>query len=151
MKGLGIRRLHGEGSGSARAVCPRVGCHHMAASSEPAPLYLPVCPNRARAVPACRMQLSPAPAHPVRRSLPLQVCRAGVGRPRKIWLTRHGESQFNTMGKIGGNSSLRLVWARRFFGGGFQGKAACEGALVQSSRVPSTQFPTTGIFFVHPF
>ncbi|PSC70832.1 6-phosphofructo-2-kinase fructose-2,6-bisphosphatase-like isoform X2 [Micractinium conductrix] len=36
----------------------------------------------------------------------MQVCRAGVGRPRKIWLTRHGESQFNTMGKIGGNSSL---------------------------------------------
>lgn len=46
-------------------------------------------------------------------SLPLaslpQVCRAGVGRPRKIWLTRHGESQFNTLGKIGGNSALRCV------------------------------------------
>ncbi|KAL4433083.1 hypothetical protein ABPG77_006510 [Micractinium sp. CCAP 211/92] len=36
----------------------------------------------------------------------MQVCRAGVGRPRKIWLTRHGESHFNTLGKIGGNSSL---------------------------------------------
>ncbi|PRW44500.1 G8 domain-containing [Chlorella sorokiniana] len=36
----------------------------------------------------------------------MQVCRAGVGRPRKIWLTRHGESQFNTLGKIGGNSVL---------------------------------------------
>jgi hypothetical protein len=36
----------------------------------------------------------------------MQVCRAGVGRPRKIWLTRHGESQFNTQDKIGGNSPL---------------------------------------------
>ena len=37
----------------------------------------------------------------------MQVCRAGVGRPRKIWLTRHGESQFNVLEKIGGNSALR--------------------------------------------
>lgn len=37
----------------------------------------------------------------------LQVCKVGLGsQPRKIWLTRHGESQFNTLHKIGGDSQL---------------------------------------------
>ena len=45
--------------------------------------------------------------------LAAQVCRAGVGRPRKIWLTRHGESQFNVLEKIGGNSALRWVLLAR--------------------------------------
>ena len=35
----------------------------------------------------------------------MQVCKA-LGRSRRIWLTRHGESQFNVVGKIGGNSGL---------------------------------------------
>ena len=35
----------------------------------------------------------------------LQVCRAS-GRPRKIWLTRHGESEFNRNGQLGGDSPL---------------------------------------------
>ncbi|KAH7617284.1 putative 6-phosphofructo-2-kinase/fructose-2,6-bisphosphatase [Nannochloris sp. 'desiccata'] len=35
----------------------------------------------------------------------MQVCKA-LGRSRRIWLTRHGESQFNVTGKIGGNSLL---------------------------------------------
>lgn len=35
-----------------------------------------------------------------------QVCKAGVTNERKIWLTRHGESQFNTKGLIGGDSLL---------------------------------------------
>ena len=35
----------------------------------------------------------------------MQVCKA-LGRNRRIWLTRHGESQFNVTGKIGGNSGL---------------------------------------------
>lgn len=26
--------------------------------------------------------------------------------PRTLWLTRHGESQWNTAGKLGGDSSL---------------------------------------------
>lgn len=33
------------------------------------------------------------------------MCKA-LGRSRRIWLTRHGESQYNVGGKIGGNSSL---------------------------------------------
>jgi hypothetical protein len=56
----------------------------------------------------------------------VQVCRAGVGRPRKIWLTRHGESQFNTQGKIGGNSQLR-------WGGSLvaeEGRGVSEGKYV---------------------
>lgn len=36
----------------------------------------------------------------------LQVCKAGLARVRKIWLTRHGESMYNTQGKLGGNSQL---------------------------------------------
>lgn len=35
-----------------------------------------------------------------------QVCKAGVARLRKIWLTRHGESEYNEMALIGGNSNL---------------------------------------------
>lgn len=35
----------------------------------------------------------------------MQICKA-LGRPRRIWLTRHGESMFNVQGKIGGNSGL---------------------------------------------
>ncbi|KAL6771448.1 hypothetical protein ACKKBG_A26425 [Auxenochlorella protothecoides x Auxenochlorella symbiontica] len=44
----------------------------------------------------------------------MQVCK-GLGQRRRIWLTRHGESEYNTMGKIGGNSGLSLrgqVYAR---------------------------------------
>lgn len=29
-----------------------------------------------------------------------------AGQSRKIWLTRHGESQFNMAGRIGGDSGL---------------------------------------------
>lgn len=36
----------------------------------------------------------------------VQVCKAGLARVRKIWLTRHGESMYNTQGKLGGNSAL---------------------------------------------
>lgn len=36
----------------------------------------------------------------------MQVCKAGVARPRRIWLTRHGESEYNVKGLIGGNSRL---------------------------------------------
>ena len=34
------------------------------------------------------------------------MCKAGVARLRKIWLTRHGESEYNEMALIGGNSNL---------------------------------------------
>ena len=34
------------------------------------------------------------------------MCKAGLARVRKIWLTRHGESMYNTQGKLGGNSAL---------------------------------------------
>lgn len=36
----------------------------------------------------------------------MQVCKAGMTQKRKIWLTRHGESIYNTQGLIGGDSSL---------------------------------------------
>jgi hypothetical protein len=36
----------------------------------------------------------------------VQVCKAGVARLRKIWLTRHGESEYNLAGKLGGDSRL---------------------------------------------
>ena len=35
-----------------------------------------------------------------------QVCRAGVGATRKIWLTRHGESKYNQKHLIGGDSDI---------------------------------------------
>lgn len=35
----------------------------------------------------------------------LQVCRAS-GQPRKIWLTRHGESEYNQHGKLGGDPPI---------------------------------------------
>ena len=48
----------------------------------------------------CRECLSPETPDPV------QVCKAGVARLRKIWLTRHGESEYNEKALIGGNSNL---------------------------------------------
>ncbi|GAX77020.1 hypothetical protein CEUSTIGMA_g4467.t1 [Chlamydomonas eustigma] len=38
----------------------------------------------------------------------MQVCKAGMAQARKIWMTRHGESEFNVAGIIGGDSSLSL-------------------------------------------
>ena len=43
------------------------------------------------------------------------MCKAGVARVRRIWLTRHGESEWNLQGKLGGNSNLSargLLYAR---------------------------------------
>ena len=37
---------------------------------------------------------------------PLQVCKAGLARMRKIWLSRHGESMYNTLARLGGDSTL---------------------------------------------
>ncbi|KAG1672615.1 hypothetical protein FOA52_002095 [Chlamydomonas sp. UWO 241] len=34
------------------------------------------------------------------------ICKAGMAQSRKIWLTRHGESEFNRAGLIGGDSGL---------------------------------------------
>lgn len=36
----------------------------------------------------------------------MQVCKAGMAQARKIWLTRHGESEYNIEGKIGGDSHI---------------------------------------------
>ena len=36
----------------------------------------------------------------------VQVCRVGLGTQRRIILSRHGESQYNTTGQLGGDSSL---------------------------------------------
>ena len=35
-----------------------------------------------------------------------QVCKAGVARMRKIWLTRHGESEYNERALLGGDSNI---------------------------------------------
>ena len=35
-----------------------------------------------------------------------QVCKAGVARMRKIWLTRHGESEYNKHALLGGDSNI---------------------------------------------
>lgn len=35
-----------------------------------------------------------------------QVCKAGLARLRKIWLSRHGESMYNTLARLGGDSTL---------------------------------------------
>eukprot|EP00891_Asterochloris_glomerata_P000953 jgi/Astpho2/953/gw1.00016.135.1_t len=34
------------------------------------------------------------------------VCKAGLTRVRKIWFSRHGESEYNMYGKIGGDSNI---------------------------------------------
>ena len=34
------------------------------------------------------------------------MCKAGLARMRKIWLTRHGESMYNTLARLGGDSPL---------------------------------------------
>lgn len=36
----------------------------------------------------------------------VQVCRSGLSSNRRIWLTRHGESEFNRQGLIGGDAGL---------------------------------------------
>jgi hypothetical protein len=36
----------------------------------------------------------------------LQVCRSGLSANRRIWLTRHGESEFNRLGLVGGDAPL---------------------------------------------
>eukprot|EP00210_Caulerpa_lentillifera_P001990 g1908.t1 len=36
----------------------------------------------------------------------MQICKSGANQVRKIWLTRHGESEYNRLGLIGGDSSL---------------------------------------------
>ncbi|BDA46799.1 6-phosphofructo-2-kinase/fructose-2,6-bisphosphatase 4 [Coccomyxa sp. Obi] len=36
----------------------------------------------------------------------MQVCKAGVARMRKIWLTRHGESEYNERALLGGDSNI---------------------------------------------
>ena len=36
----------------------------------------------------------------------MNVCKSSLGSARKIWLTRHGESEYNRRGLIGGDSAL---------------------------------------------
>lgn len=36
----------------------------------------------------------------------MQICRSGLTSNRRIWLTRHGESEFNRKGLIGGDAGL---------------------------------------------
>jgi 6-phosphofructo-2-kinase / fructose-2,6-biphosphatase 3 len=45
-----------------------------------------------------------------------QVCRSGLNANRRIWLTRHGESEFNRLGLVGGDAPLTdkgRAYARR--------------------------------------
>ena len=34
------------------------------------------------------------------------MCKSGVTRLRKIWLTRHGESEYNRLSLLGGDSNI---------------------------------------------
>mmetsp|Transcript_33362 Transcript_33362/g.94519 ORF Transcript_33362/g.94519 Transcript_33362/m.94519 type:complete len:475 (-) Transcript_33362:36-1460(-) len=36
----------------------------------------------------------------------MQVCKIGMTRTRKIWLSRHGESEYNVKGLLGGDSGI---------------------------------------------
>ena len=36
----------------------------------------------------------------------MQVCRSGLNANRRIWLTRHGESEYNRLGQVGGDAPL---------------------------------------------
>ncbi|KAG2451906.1 hypothetical protein HYH02_003681 [Chlamydomonas schloesseri] len=36
----------------------------------------------------------------------MQVCKAGMAQARRIWLTRHGQSEYNLVERIGGDSNL---------------------------------------------
>jgi len=36
----------------------------------------------------------------------MQICKSGMARTRKIWLSRHGESQYNVLGLLGGDSGI---------------------------------------------
>lgn len=42
----------------------------------------------------------------------MQICKAGLGHARKIWLTRHGESEYNCRGLLGGDSDISDAGAR---------------------------------------
>jgi len=43
---------------------------------------------------------------PPKRCCQLQVCRSGLSANRRIWLTRHGESEYNRRGLVGGDAPL---------------------------------------------
>ena len=36
----------------------------------------------------------------------MQVCKSGIGQGRKLWLSRHGESEYNRVKLLGGDSPL---------------------------------------------
>lgn len=36
----------------------------------------------------------------------MQVCKVGLGSTRKLWLTRHGQSEYNKGGRLGGDSGI---------------------------------------------
>ncbi len=59
-------------------------------------------------VPHARCKSCAIPGRHFSTRLPLlpQVCKAGITQARKIWLTRHGESEWNVLAKLGGDSSL---------------------------------------------
>ncbi|EFJ46141.1 hypothetical protein VOLCADRAFT_105711 [Volvox carteri f. nagariensis] len=59
----------------------------------------------------------------------MQICKAGMTSVRKIWLSRHGESEYNQKGLIGGNSSLSERGERY--------SRALPGALI--ARLPQEQ------------
>lgn len=68
--------------------------------------------------PACSWVLSALHGHDdhmhlaQRAARALQVCSPGLTTERKIWLSRHGESEFNRLGKIGGDAGLTSLGQR---------------------------------------
>jgi len=58
----------------------------------------------------------------------MQICKYGLAKPRKIWLTRHGESLYNQLGRIGGDSEISPLGR----------KYASRLADVMMDRIPLT-------------
>ena len=52
------------------------------------------------------LRLQPPGASIKKHSGHMQVCKSGVTRLRKIWLTRHGESEYNRLSLLGGDSNI---------------------------------------------
>eukprot|EP00955_Chlamydomonas_euryale_P086428 364213-Chlamydomonas_euryale.AAC.4 len=77
----------------------------------PSHCALPLCPAAVPSKQTCQHAPRPLASTPPPKKIPptvstMQICKAGMAQSRKIWLTRHGESEFNEKGLIGGDSGL---------------------------------------------
>jgi len=95
-----------EGGGHARRG------RHLPRSQTPAPLPSPLHPvaprRRGRVTGRGHMDVNRISGYIPGKIVTflMQVCKSGMASTRKIWLTRHGESEMNRSGRIGGDSNL---------------------------------------------